>query len=130
MPKKNIKIDDIHFHIGNMIKIYRYEIGLSRAELAPKVNITQQQLAKYETGVNKISVGRLLLLANVLNKNITDFINTDEWEINAENLSRIDMEILRNLSSIKNPELKENINTLIKTTIKSYVDTTESKKFS
>jgi transcriptional regulator with XRE-family HTH domain len=129
MPKKNIKIDDIHVHIGNKIKIYRYEIGLSRSELAPKINISQQQLTKYEAGVNKISVGRLLLLANVLNKNITDFIYTDEWEINTENLSRIDMEILCNLSSIKNPELKENINTLIKTTIKSYVDTTEIKKF-
>lgn len=129
MPKKNIKVDDIHIHIGNMIKTYRYEIGLTRDELAPKIHITQQQLAKYETGANKISVGRLLLLANVLNKNITDFIDTDNLGINTKNLLRIDMEILRNLSSIENQELKENINILLKTIIKSYVNKTNIKKF-
>lgn len=129
MPKKNKKVNDIHVYIGNKIKIYRYEIGLSRNELAKKINISQQQLSKYESGENKICIGRLLLLAKVLNKNITDFIDKDEWIINTENLSRIDMEILRNLSDIENSELKENINLLLKNIIKSYVNTTDIKKF-
>lgn len=129
MPKKNKKVDDIHVYIGNKIKIYRYEIGLSRNELAKKINISQQQLSKYESGANKICIGRLLFLAKVLNKNITDFIDKDKWVINTENLSRIDMEILRNLSDIENSELKENINLLLKNIIKSYVNTTDIKKF-
>ena len=113
MPKKLQKIKDIHVSIGNKIKQYRYEHGLTRTQLSEKINISGQQLAKYEDGTNKICIGRLLLLANVLNKNINDFLDTDFCDIDAKELSRIDFEILKNLNNIKDKELKEVINRLI-----------------
>lgn len=113
MPRKLQKIKDIHVSIGNKIKQYRYECGLTRTQLSEKINISGQQLAKYEDGTNKICIGRLLLLANVLNKNINDFLNTDFSTIDAKELSRIDFEILKNLNNIKDKELKEVINRLI-----------------
>ena len=69
--------------IGNKIKQYRYEHGLTRAQLSEKINISGQQLAKYEDGINKICIGRLLLLANVLNKNINDMYSVipKEFEV-------------------------------------------------
>lgn len=122
MPKKHTKIDDIHIHIGSKIKQYRYEQGLSRNSLAPKVGISHQQLKKYEDGENKISVGRLIILANTLNKNIMDFIDVDKSGIDTQILSRIDLEIMRNISKLKNVEFKENLNILLKTLVKSYVN--------
>jgi len=45
MPKKLQKIKDIHVSIGNKIKQYRYEHGLTRTQLSEKINISGQQLA-------------------------------------------------------------------------------------
>jgi len=112
MPRKNIEAKDINTAIGNKIKIYRYEKGLSRDALAKKINITHQQLAKYENGDNNISVGKLVLLTKALNKTLADFIDTENNEINNK-LSRIDLEITKGIHTIKDKEVKDIINSLI-----------------
>lgn len=121
MPKKLEKMKDIHVYIGNKIKQYRYELGLSRAELSNKIHISGQQLAKYEDGVNKICIGRLLLLAKVFNKNINDFLNVSDMPVDVKNLSRIDLELIKNFTNIKDKELKEIINKLIAKINKKHV---------
>jgi len=113
MPRKNIEAKDINTAIGNKIKIYRYEKGLSRDALAKKINITHQQLAKYENGDNNISVGKLVLLTKALNKKLADFIDTGNNEIKQDNLSRIDLEITKGIHTIKDKEIKDIINSLI-----------------
>jgi HTH-type transcriptional regulator/antitoxin HipB len=113
MPKKNMEAKDINTAIGNKIKVYRYEKGLSRDALAKKIDITHQQLAKYENGDNNISVGKLVLLAKVLNKTLADFIDTGNNEIKQDNLSRLDLELIKGIQNIKDRETKEIINSFI-----------------
>ncbi|MEX6397367.1 helix-turn-helix domain-containing protein [Providencia hangzhouensis] len=47
---------DIHTIIGIKIKNRRKELGLSGANLADKLNLSQQQISRYENGINKIPI--------------------------------------------------------------------------
>jgi transcriptional regulator with XRE-family HTH domain len=116
MTRNNDFIKNIDKHVGSRIHDFRIEKGLSRQQLATKVGITHQQLAKYEHGVNRISVGRLLLICNELKRPITSFI--EEYDINTHNSmlakERLTIELVRSFHSIKNEKIKEAINNLAK----------------
>jgi len=116
MTRNNDFIKNIDKHVGSRIHDFRIEKGLSRQQLATKVGITHQQLAKYEHGVNRICVGRLLLICNELKRPITSFI--EEYDINTNNnmlaKERLTIELVRSFHSIKNEKIKEAINNLAK----------------
>ena len=69
------KIDKL---IGNKIYNLRVDRDMSRSDLAKKTGVSQQQIAKYEDGKNKISASRLALLAKVLNKDISYFCESSQ----------------------------------------------------
>jgi transcriptional regulator with XRE-family HTH domain len=46
--------NEIDKHIGDKILSLRLAYGLSRNQLAKKLDITQQQIEKYEKGTNRI----------------------------------------------------------------------------
>ena len=52
--------------VGQRIKFRRRLIGLSLEELAAKLQIAPQQLQKYESAHNRVTAGRLLALAKIL----------------------------------------------------------------
>ncbi|HHE6468306.1 TPA: helix-turn-helix domain-containing protein [Providencia rettgeri] len=58
---------DIHTIIGIKIKNRRKELGLSGANLADKLNLSQQQISRYENGINKIPINHLVDIAEALN---------------------------------------------------------------
>lgn len=60
--------------VGIRIAHTRIMLGISRKELSEVINVSQQQLAKYEKGKNRISVGRLILVAKKLNKSLLHFL--------------------------------------------------------
>ncbi|CAB5670618.1 helix-turn-helix domain-containing protein [Providencia hangzhouensis] len=57
---------DIHCFIGIKIKARRKELGLSGANLAKILNISQQQISRYEKGINKIPLNNLVSIAVAL----------------------------------------------------------------
>lgn len=57
---------DIHYFIGIKIKARRKELGFSGSDLAKKLNISQQQISRYENGINKIPLNHLVSIAIVL----------------------------------------------------------------
>lgn len=57
---------DIHSIIGIKIKNRRKELGLSGADLANKLRLSQQQISRYENGINKIPINHLIDIADVL----------------------------------------------------------------
>jgi transcriptional regulator with XRE-family HTH domain len=59
--------------IGERIRARRVELGLIQEQLATAVGISYQQIQKYENGSNRITVGRLLALAERLEVPITHF---------------------------------------------------------
>lgn len=59
----NIEIDE---EFGKILRLQREASELSRAALAEATGISWQQLQKYESGKNRVSVSRLFLLAEAL----------------------------------------------------------------
>lgn len=56
------------------VRQLRQSAGLSQGELAGHMGVTFQQVQKYEKGVNRISVGRAILLCEALNIRMEDLI--------------------------------------------------------
>ncbi len=69
----NSHIKELDKIIGKRIRYLRQISGLTQAELALKLNISPQQLQKYEKGSNKISASRLEALAEILNAPVNEF---------------------------------------------------------
>lgn len=53
-------------YAGQRVRARRWELGLTQADLAKRCGIKFQQIQKYETGVNRISVSRLDAIAKAL----------------------------------------------------------------
>jgi transcriptional regulator with XRE-family HTH domain len=60
--------------LGRTIRKFREEAGLSQQLLAEQLNISFQQLQKYEYGQSRITVDRLLEIARILHTSIADMI--------------------------------------------------------
>lgn len=61
------KEDLINVQIGERIRELRMFRGFTRKQLSAKVGVTHQQIHKYETGVNRISAGKIFIFAEALN---------------------------------------------------------------
>ncbi|WP_341750058.1 helix-turn-helix transcriptional regulator [Candidatus Tisiphia endosymbiont of Sialis lutaria] len=122
MARNNDYISKIDKLIGQKIYSLRLAKGLSRQQLTKTVDVTLQQLQKYETGFNRISIGRLILIAKALEKNIGYFYEGLEDIKNIEPVQtqhqRLCIELSRNFMKIRNPEYQQAVNALIHSLIK------------
>lgn len=50
-------------HVAGRLRAARKQAGLSQSDAAERLNLTFQQVQKYENGANRISAGKLFLLA-------------------------------------------------------------------
>ena len=64
--------EQISNNIGRMLKDYRRRTGLTGSELAKRINVSQQQISRYENGVNNISFDKLIILFNALEMSSRD----------------------------------------------------------
>ena len=53
-------------HLGSKLRMRRLVLGLTQTKVAQAINVTFQQIQKYEKGTNGISSLRLMQLANFL----------------------------------------------------------------
>ena len=58
--------DSVDRIVGRNIRIWRMAKGLSQVQLAERLDVTFQQLQKYESGTNRASTERLAIMAAVL----------------------------------------------------------------
>lgn len=58
--------------IGQQVRAHRERLGLSQQALAKELNVSFQQLQKYEKGSNRISAGRLAEIARALAVPVVD----------------------------------------------------------
>ena len=68
------KVQSTDLIIGLVLKNLRKEKRLSRNALAPLVGVSGQQIAKYESGDNRIAVSTLLNIVGVLGMTISEFM--------------------------------------------------------
>tara|TARA_B100001173_G_scaffold263192_1_gene237351 strand:- start:56 stop:427 length:372 start_codon:yes stop_codon:yes gene_type:complete len=72
-------------HLGNKLKLRRLALGLTQTKVAKAINVTFQQIQKYEKGTNGVSSIRLLQLSNYLKVPINYFFEDfSEYLINVE----------------------------------------------
>jgi len=53
-------------HLGAKLRVRRLALGLTQTKVAQAINVTFQQIQKYEKGTNGISSLRIMQLANFL----------------------------------------------------------------
>ena len=68
MARRNDQVTKIDKFIGSKLYYLRQKKKLSRRNISDIIGVTQQQLGKYEAGINHISVGRLFLIADAFDK--------------------------------------------------------------
>jgi transcriptional regulator with XRE-family HTH domain len=77
--------DNFNKHLGNKLKLRRLALGLTQTKVAKAINVTFQQIQKYEKGTNGVSSIRLLQLANHLKVPVNYFFEDfSEYLINLE----------------------------------------------
>ena len=72
-------------HLGSMLKMRRLALGLTQTKVAKAINVTFQQIQKYEKGINGVSSIRLLQLSNYLKVPINYFFDNYEEYLNNTN---------------------------------------------
>ena len=65
--------ENFNKHLGNKLKLRRLALGLTQTKVAKAINVTFQQIQKYEKGTNGVSSIRLLQLSNFLKVPIVYF---------------------------------------------------------
>lgn len=120
MSRKNDFIEKVDISIGQKIAQMRIDNGWSRQDLAKMIEVTHQQLQKYEKGTNRISVGRLALIAKAFNKSPATFYEGfDTVDSEAESPGqRFFLEVSRNFKKIRSPEHQNAIKILVKSLVK------------
>ena len=58
--------DNFNKHLGNKLKLRRLALGLTQTKVAKAINVTFQQIQKYEKGTNGVSSNRLMQLSSFL----------------------------------------------------------------
>ena len=61
--------------VGKRIRLRRLQLSLSQTDLARKLDLTFQQVQKYEKGTNRVSCSRLYEIANILKVPVSFFFS-------------------------------------------------------
>ena len=93
--------ENFNKHLGSKLKLRRLALGLTQTKVAKAINVTFQQIQKYEKGTNGVSSIRLLQLSNYLKVPINYFY---------EDFS----EYLTNIEKSKEVPITVNYNFLVK----------------
>ena len=77
--------ENFNIHLGKKLRLRRLSLGLTQTKVAQAINVTFQQIQKYEKGTNGVSSIRLLQLSNYLKVPINYFFEDfSEYLVNLE----------------------------------------------
>ena len=77
--------ENFNVHLGKKLRMRRLSLGLTQTKVAQAINVTFQQIQKYEKGTNGVSSIRLLQLSNYLKVPINYFFEDfHDYLINLE----------------------------------------------
>jgi len=65
--------DNFNIHLGKKLRMRRLSLGLTQTKVAEAINVTFQQIQKYEKGTNGVSSARLMQISQFLQVPITYF---------------------------------------------------------
>lgn len=112
MQKEDKKI------VGEIIRKIRKEKGLSQMQLAEKLDLSYQQIQKYEKGISNLSVERLKQIAKVLKVSINTFFPSEKMLVSDKGevygITPEEKELLEFFRKIKDNDIKKALIELIK----------------
>ena len=73
--------EHIDNHVGQRLRLRRQELGQSQTAVADQLEVTFQQVQKYERGMNRISASRLHDLCGILNVPVEYFFEGLEADV-------------------------------------------------
>ena len=107
MPRKIKDTDplEIDYMVGKLLKERRSQRGLSQMNLAKMMDLSYQQIQKYERGDNRLSASRLLHISEILECTPNYFFGMDEipYELDGSKEDRGRLALLKAYNSIKSP---------------------------
>ena len=77
--------ENFNRHLGAKLRMRRLALGLTQTKVAQAINVTFQQIQKYEKGTNGISSLRIMQLANFLKVPVVYFFEDYPSYNNAPN---------------------------------------------
>jgi transcriptional regulator with XRE-family HTH domain len=65
--------NNFNVHLGKKLRMRRLSLGLTQTKVAEAINVTFQQIQKYEKGTNAVSSARLMQISKFLKVSIPYF---------------------------------------------------------
>ena len=110
-------------HLGSKLRMKRISLGLTQTKVAQAINVTFQQIQKYEKGTNGISSLRIMQLSNFLKVPIVYFFedypnytNSSQDVSNNDNAEELNYSFLAKLFSSLSELQKEKIFQVLRNT--------------
>ena len=112
-------------HLGSKLRMRRLSLGLTQTKVAQAINVTFQQIQKYEKGTNGISSLRIMQLANFLKVPVVFFFedyplykgaSIDSGEAENDRVEDLNYSFLAKLFSTLSELQKEKIFQVLKNT--------------
>ena len=110
-------------HLGSKLRMRRLALGLTQTKVAQAINVTFQQIQKYEKGTNGISSLRIMQLGKILNVPVVYFFEdypeySEVMKFNKDNIGEEDLNysFLVKLFSALSDKQKEKILQILKNT--------------
>ena len=135
---KNFRVTNnnaVDVHVGKRVRLLRTLLGMSQEQLGAALDITFQQVQKYERGANRVSASRLWDISQILDVKISYFfddmtddtmkasprrvsrgVNTgeDSDEKRDPMARRETLELVRTYYSIEKPKVRKRIADMVK----------------
>ena len=107
-------------HLGTKLRMRRLALGLTQTKVAQAINVTFQQIQKYEKGTNGISSLRIMQLANFLKVPVLyfyeDFSSYEGETFGNEKIENLNYSFLVKLFSNLSVEQKDKVFQILKNT--------------
>ena len=109
-------------HLGSKLRMRRLSLGLTQTKVAQAINVTFQQIQKYEKGTNGISSLRIMQLANFLKVPIVFFFEdlptsgSGEESLDSDKIVDLNYSFLAKLFSTLSEVQKEKIFQVLRNT--------------
>jgi len=112
-------------HVGSRVRMRRMMLGMSQSTLAAGLDLTFQQVQKYEKGTNRISASRLQHISQILQLPVTFFFEGTPGQSKAKDdapslayvtdflATRNGLALTKAFMKIKDAKLRRNIVNLI-----------------
>ena len=111
--------ENFNKHLGNKLKLRRLALGLTQTKVAKAINVTFQQIQKYEKGTNGISSLRMMQLSNFLKVPVVYFFEDYpmyEGSLSKEGSEDLNYSFLAKMFASLSDQQKEKIFQVLKNT--------------